>query len=154
MKQWKAENKDQQTRYRRKYENRTHVKLKKRVSRAIIHALSRNRINKTQDILSFLPYSIDDLRNHIESKFELWMNWSNWGRYNPETWDNAKPETWTWQLDHIKPMANHTYTCQEDPGFLEAWKLANLRPLKAKDNIILGARMKRVTKISEVQYGG
>lgn len=47
---------------------------------------------------------------------------------------------------HKIPMVNHTYDCQKDPGFVEAWKLENLRPLRAKDNIILGAKMKRIIR--------
>lgn len=41
-------------------------------------------------------------------------------------------------------MASHVYSCESDPGFREAWRLDNLRPLRSKDNIVLGAKMKRV----------
>lgn len=145
-KQWKANNVNKLRLYRNQYESRLDVKLKKRVSRAIHHALRKCGASKTADTLSFLPYSIDDLKKHLDSQFESWMNWDNWGRYDPKTWDDNDASTWTWQLDHKIPMANHTYSCQDDPGFLEAWKLENLRPLKAKDNIILGAKMKRTKR--------
>lgn len=145
-KQWKENNVDRLRLYRRQYESRPDVKLKKRVSRAIHHALRKRGSSKTADTLSFLPYGIKDLKKHLESQFEPWMSWENWGKYNPSTWDDSNPKTWTWQLDHKIPMANHTYSCQDDPGFLEAWKLENLRPLRAKDNIILGAKMKRTRK--------
>jgi hypothetical protein len=146
IRRWKLENSDQQRVYRRKYESQIKVKLKKRVSCAIIHQLNKANSCKTSSVLKFLPYSIEELRKHLEFQFEPWMNWDNWGVYNPKTWNDEDSLTWTWQLDHKIPMANHTYSCQDDPGFLEAWKLENLRPLKAKDNIILGAKMKRTKR--------
>jgi len=114
------------------------------VSRRIKHALTNRNATKISRTLSFLPYSIEELKLHLESQFESWMNWDNWGVYNPSKWDENDPSTWTWQLDHIKPMATHAYSCQSDPGFIEAWRLNNLRPLRSKENIVLGAKMKRV----------
>ena len=29
-----------------------------------------------------------DLKNHLESQFEDWMNWNNWGIYSPNLWDD------------------------------------------------------------------
>lgn len=101
---------------------------------------------KTLSILQILPYSIDDLKIHIENQFEPWMNWHNWGVYNSETWDENDSTTWTWQIDHIIPMAKYTYSCEKDREFLEAWQLTNLRPLRSKENIIMGARMERIHK--------
>lgn len=149
--QYKKNNKDHIKKYRAEYEARLHVKLKKRVSRAIHHALKRKNLKKTINTLSFLPYSIESLKTHLESQFEHWMNWDNWGVYNPKKWDDNDYNTWTWQIDHIKPMAKHVYYCQEDPEFAEAWKLENLRPLRAKDNIILGAKMKRIKNTTNLE---
>jgi len=147
---WKENNKDRVAKYQKDYESRIHIKLKKRVSRAIKRALVKRGSKKEFSTLLFLPYSIEELKRHLESKFESWMSWENWGIYNPSTWDENNPVTWTWQLDHIKPMANHVYSCQTDPEFIDAWRLENLRPLRSKDNIILGAKMKR----NKLVYGG
>lgn len=141
---YNTENVDKIREYRVNYENQLHVKLKKRVSRRIKHALTSRNARKNSRTLAFLPYSIEELKLHLESQFEPWMNWDNWGVYNPGTWDENDPSTWTWQLDHIKPMATYVYNCQSDPGFKEAWRLDNLRPLRSKDNIVLGAKMKRI----------
>jgi len=150
-KQWKAKNKKQQTLYRREYESQTHIRLKKTISAAIWKALKNKETSKTSSTLSFLPYSIDKLKTHIESQFEPWMSWDNWGMYELDTWDDNDSRTWTWQIDHKKPMARHVYSCQEDSEFLKAWELSNLRPLKSKENIILGAKMKRIKTINEVK---
>ncbi len=143
-KNWKIENAEHIRKYTTDYESQIHVKLKKRVSRRIKHALISCNARKISRTLAFLPYSIAELKLHLESQFESWMNWDNWGVYNPSTWDENNPSTWTWQLDHIKPMATHTYNCESDFGFREAWRLDNLRPLRSKENIVLGASMKRI----------
>jgi len=151
---WKAGNIEHVRNYRSSYENQTNVKLKKRVSRALKHALTKRGSKKITDTLSFLQYSIEELRLHIESRFESWMNWENWGAYKPSTWNEEDPNTWTWQLDHIKPMATHVYSCESDSGFKDAWRLENLRPLRSKENIIFGASMKRINKSNKVVIDG
>jgi hypothetical protein len=47
-------------------------------------------------------------------------------------------------------MATRVYSCQSDPGFIEAWRLENLRSLRSKDNIVLGAKMKRVKNTNKI----
>jgi hypothetical protein len=88
-----------------------------------------------QSILQCLPYTIAELRNHLENQFELWMTWENWGNYDPTTWDDSDPTTWTWQLDHIIPHSIFAYASMEDQAFKDCWALSNLRPLSAKQNI-------------------
>ena len=146
---YKANNKDRIRECQANYEKQTRVKLKKRVAKAIRQALIRRGSSKNTKTVALLPYSIEKLKLHLESQFEPWMNWENWGVYDPRKWDDNNPDTWTWQLDHVKPMASHIYNCESDPGFKDAWKLENLRPLKSKDNIILGARMKRANKFNQ-----
>lgn len=50
-------------------------------------------------------------------------------------------------------MANHVYSCEPDTEFRDAWKFENLRPLRSKDNIILGANMKRVKNTNKLICG-
>jgi len=144
--EWKDKNRNHIRQYIREYEARPHIRLRKRVSRAIKRALEAKGSRKKSSILSILPYSMDELKSHLESQFEPWMNWGNWGVYDPNSWDDADPGTWTWQIDHIDPMANFSYSCETDPGFLEAWAMKNLRPLKSKVNVIDGACKRRIHK--------
>ena len=90
---------------------------------------------------------------HLESRFETC---TNRGVYNPKTWNKNYCKTGTWQIDHIIPMAMRVYICDSDPGFLESWKLENLRPLRSKENTILGAKMQRINtkKNLEVNHVG
>lgn len=64
---------------------------------------------------------------HLESKFEPWMGWDNFGFYG-------------WHIDHIKPLAAFDYQTPDDPQFREAWALSNLRPLAAVDNWKKGSK--------------
>ena len=94
---------------------------------------------KDSSILKFLPYSIEELKSHLEKQFEPWMTWDNQGKYDPKTWDDTISTTWTWQLDHIIPQADLPYTSMTEENFKKCWVLENLRPYSAKQNSIDGA---------------
>jgi hypothetical protein len=114
-------------------------KLRAYVSNSIGRYLIANGSSKKgESILKYLPYTIEELRLHIESLFEAWMSWDNYGRYSIN-WDENNQVTWTWQLDHIVPHSMLPYDSFEHPNFLKCWALDNLRPLSAKQNIIDGA---------------
>ena len=110
-------------------------KLRKIISNAIYCALAKYNLSKGGSILDYLYYTMEELKKHIESLFEPWMTWENWGVYDPETWDDNDKSTWTWQLDHIIPASTFKYTSMDDSEFQKCWALSNLRPLNAKHNI-------------------
>ena len=111
-------------------------KLRCRVKNAVYCALLRNGASKNGgSILDHLPYSMDELRVHLENLFEPWMNWDNWGIYNPNTWDDNNSKTWTWHIDHIVKQSDLKYDSFEHPNFLRCWSLENLRPYSSKTNI-------------------
>lgn len=123
-------------------------KLRKSVAKTIRYYLQHNGSKKNgQSILGFLPYTIEELKVHIESLFEPWMSWDNWGSYNPETWDDNDPSTWTWSLDHKTPQSDLPYDSMEHPNFLKCWDFSNLRPYSAKQNVIDGATKIRHQKV-------
>src|ERR1700723_3439162 len=82
-----------------------------------IYLKSKNSSKNGNSISMYLSYSIQELKNHLEIQFEPWMSWENYGRYDPETWDDNDPATWTWQLDHIIPHSTFHYTSMEDQAF-------------------------------------
>lgn len=106
--------------------------------RSTIKSALRGKKNNLS-INNFLNYSMIELKQHIENKFESWMSWNNQGLYNKKTWDDNDQSTWTWQLDHIIPQSDSPYTSMEDDNFKRCWALDNLRPYSAKQNIIDGA---------------
>jgi len=72
-------------------------------------------------INQILGYSMDALREHLESKFDDKMNWDNYGTY--------------WHIDHIVGIANFNFTSYEDEAFKKCWSLENLQPLYGPDNL-------------------
>lgn len=96
-------------------------KLKKNVSRAISHVITK----KGNSVFKYLPYTTQELKCHLENNFDDKMSWGNYGSY--------------WHIDHIMPHSTFKYTSMEDQAFKECWSLNNLRPLEAKKNQSDGA---------------
>lgn len=117
------------------------IKLRHQISVLIRHYI--NLGTKKGSCMNYLPYTIQDLKQHLESKFEPWMTWENWGIYNYKSWNDQDPSTWTWQIDHIVSQSVLIYSSMEDENFKKCWSLENLRPLSAKQNISDGARLER-----------
>ena len=126
-----------------RYKNEPTFKIRKLVSGSILQSLLSHKSYKNGSILKFLPYSIQELKEHLEKQFEPWMSWSNWGKYNSLTWDNNNSTTWTWQIDHIVPHSIFQYSSMEDDSFKRCWALDNLRPLSAKQNYLDGVNRTR-----------
>ncbi len=89
------------------------------VSRAITQKLKRHGGSKNGSILKNLNYSMDDLKNHLESKFKDGMSWDNYGE---------------WHIDHKIPDSHFTYDKMNDEQFKLSWSLENLQPMWAIDN--------------------
>lgn len=132
---------------KRKYKNNrkktdTSYRLRLHISATITTSLRNHNSNKKngKSCFKFINYNVKQLKVHLESQFENWMTWSNWGVYNPKTWDDNDQSTWTWQIDHIIPQSKFSFTSMEDDSFKECWALENLRPYSAKQNISDGNR--------------
>ena len=111
-------------------------KIRTNISRSISKSLKKNNVIKNSSIIKYLAFSIQELKDHLINKFEPWMNFNNYGKYNPKTWNDNDPSTWTWQIDHIIPHSNFKYLSMEDKEFKKCWDLNNLRPLSSKQNIL------------------
>lgn len=110
-------------------------KLRSYASRDIRKAIKKNGSSKNGlSITKYLPYAIEELKQHLESQFEDWMTWDNWGVYQASKWDDNDLSTWKWQLDHIEPQSKFSYTSMDCDEFRKCWALSNLRPYSAKQN--------------------
>lgn len=89
---------------------------------------------KSNCMFKFVPFTLDDFLKHLESQFEWWMTWSNYGTYRKSNWNDNDPSTWKWSLDHIIPQSQLKFSSYDDPNFNRCWALENLRPLSAKKN--------------------
>lgn len=128
-------------RQRRKEKENSSSVVREAVSRMVWRTMSD--LNLTKDSKSvwkdILPYSPQELWNHLEKQFEPWMNKNNHGTYRRADWDDNDSSTWKWQLDHLIPHSCFKYTSMEEE-FKKCWALSNLRPLSAKQNLLDGNR--------------
>jgi len=164
VKKWKSDNSVHTSNWNAKYreENKVHItkrkkeydvnrrkkdpayKLRRDISSFINLIFRRRGSSKLgKSITKFLPYSIQDLKDHLEKQFEPWMTWQNRGIYNAKLWDDNDSSTWSWQIDHIIPNSTFEYLSMEDYAFKECWALNNLRPLSARQNVLDGAKRTR-----------
>jgi hypothetical protein len=129
----------QSRRAKERYQNDPNFRMRKVVSKAISRALKLNNHSKNgKSCLNFLPYTIRQFKEYLESKFEPWMNWNNYGVY--------KADMLTWQIDHIIPQSDLPYISMEDENFKKCWSLDNLRPLSSKQNMMDGINKTRHQK--------
>ena len=131
-KRYAIKNRDKLSLYRNeRLKNNLQVRLKSNVSCLIRQRLKRNSISKKgKSTWDFLPYTVDELKQHLEKQFEPWMNWKNWGRGNGK-----------WNIDHKIPDCSFNYASVDDEAFQKCWALENLHPMDAIENIKKGNKI-------------
>lgn len=132
--------------YKERRINDPNFRIRASVSANINFYLKSNDSSKNgESCLDYLPYSINELKKHLEDQFEPWMTWENYGRYDTKIWDDNDPTTWTWQIDHVIPQSTFKYASMKDQAFKDCWALSNLRPLSSKQNFLDGVKRIRHT---------
>lgn len=117
-------------------------KVRKNLSRMVnLYLHKGGYASKGISFFAAVGYTLDDLRAHLESLWEPWMNWENYGPY---TLDGGR----TWQVDHIIPQSKLPYDSVQHPNFIQCWALTNLRPLDSKENVEKGNRSISVEHVS------
>lgn len=103
-------------------------RLKKRLRTRLWHAMKHDW--KTGSAVHDLGCSVAELKIYLESKFEQWMTWENYGPY--------RKDVKTWNVDHIIPLDAVDLTdCDQ---LKKVCHFTNLRPLESKKNLIKGNR--------------
>ena len=105
-----------------KYHNNIMHKLRVLMHSGIWRSLRGNKHGMSWEKLT--GYTCQDLKDHLESKFDDKMNWENCGSY--------------WHIDHIVPIDSFNFTSYDDEAFKKCWSLQNLQPLYGPDNISKG----------------
>lgn len=95
-------------------------RIRDNASRAVNHALKKQGSTKGGSTFSALPYSPQDLVEHLEKQFDETMTWDNYGSY--------------WDVDHIYPQSLLPYDSLDHPNFQKCWALSNLQPLEKRTN--------------------
>lgn len=101
------------------------VKIKLNVSRMIYQKLKK-RLASKETLSTFkdiLPYTIEQLMNHLESQFEDGMTWENYGKGEGK-----------WEIDHNIPDSWFNYKSVHDKEFKKSWALENLQPMWSLQN--------------------
>ena len=103
-------------------------KLRHSVSRLMWQYLRRRLSGKQKkSVFSILPYTLENLMEHLESNFLPEMTWKNYGKNG-------------WSIDHTKADSKFNYNSINDIGFKKSWKLENLKPMWHLDNCSKGAK--------------
>ena len=105
-------------RRKRKMKNDLVYRLKIKLRKKIRESLKNNGYTKKSNTYTILGCSYEDFKLYIESQFEDWMGWDNYGLYNGE-------ENYGWDLDHIVPLSSAQ--CEEDIIRLNHY--SNIQPL-------------------------
>ena len=101
-------------------------KLKCNIRTMIYKSLKKNNFSKKSKSYEILGCSFNEFKIYIESKFEPWMNWNNYGNWNGQ----PKEINVAWDIDHIIPL--DTATTEQE--IIKLNHYSNLQPLCSKIN--------------------
>ena len=94
------------------------LRLKENIGSNIRNSLRKNNFTKKSRTTEILGCSKIDFKLYIESKFETWMNWNNYGKYNGEF-------NYGWDIDHIIPISS----AKTEEDIIKLNHYTNLQPL-------------------------
>lgn len=98
-------------------------KLSWNMSRTIRKSLRNNKVGRHWETL--VPYTLEELKQHLENLFQPGMFWDNYGLFG-------------WHVDHVIPRSFFGKESLQNPKskeFQECWTLENLQPLWAEENL-------------------
>lgn len=123
QKEYYVNNKESLNEYKKKwfnekYNNDEIFRLKSSISSLIRSSFRKKSYTKESKSVELLGCSIEEFKLYLESKFEDWMNWDNYGRYD------GSPKS-GWDIDHNIPISSAEN--KEDLEKLNHY--SNLQPL-------------------------
>lgn len=117
MKEWRRKNPEKLLEYGRKRRKDPIKKLRLNMSTRIWLVLKSKGKAKNKKTLEVLGTDIDFFKSYLEEKFDVNMNWNNYGSY--------------WHVDHIIPLDSG----KTEEEIYRLCHYTNLQPLEAKENI-------------------
>lgn len=107
-------------------------------SRNIHHSLTIRGISKNRRRWEkIVGYTVRELKEHLEKLFTAGMSWNSYGKRG-------------WEIDHILPVSFFEYKTTDDVEFKMCWRLKNLQPLWAKDNV---RKSNKILKMKGIENG-
>ena len=120
IQQYKSENRDKVNAYKKKRRQDPAFRIKTTMSKRVTKLLHSKGKGKKSSFLKAVGYTLDDLRQHLESHFVDNMGWHNYGT--------------EWVVDHYVPHILFDYDSTEEVQFRICWSLDNLYPLDWNTN--------------------
>ena len=110
-------------RYRERRKTDPLFKLITNLKRNIRGGLKKQGFIKKSKTIDILGCSFEEFKSHLESKFESWMTWDNYGLYNGEL-------DYGWDIDHIIPISS----AKTEEDIIRLNHFSNHQPLCSKIN--------------------
>lgn len=124
VKKYYEQNKEKRNNwYNEKRKNDSLFRLKTNIKASIKNSFKRNSYKKISKTELILGCTYEEFKQHIESLWEPWMNWDNYGLYNGEL-------NYGWDIDHIIP----TSSAATEEELIKLNHYTNLQPLCSKVN--------------------
>jgi hypothetical protein len=101
-------------------------KLSKSIRTLIGNGIRNNSFKKNTKTQLILGCSIQELKLYLESQFQEWMNWDNYGNPKDKIFDLNK----TWDIDHIIPLSS----AKTEEEVIKLNHYSNLQPLCSYTN--------------------
>jgi hypothetical protein len=121
---WRENNKEYQKNYMKNRILTDDIFRASTKTRSMIkNSFIRMYTKKSKSTTLILGCSFDEFKIYLESKFEEWMTWKNYGKYNGKL-------NYGWDIDHIIPISSAT--SEEDVIKLNHY--TNLQPLCSYTN--------------------
>ena len=98
-------------------------RLKTSIRRSIWNSLNSMNYTKKSKTFVILGISYNEFKLYIESKFEEWMSWENYGKYDGSL-------NYGWDLDHITPISS----AKTEEDVIRLNNYTNFQPLCSKVN--------------------
>ena len=111
-------NKSATIKRKEKYHSDRFFALKENIRTNLKTIFKTNNFSKKNKTIDILGCSSEQFKLFIESKWESWMTWDNYGLYNGEL-------NYGWDIDHIIP----TSLAQDEETLIRLWHHSNLQPL-------------------------
>jgi len=126
-KKWRDNNKEEINKYKREYESRRKsedklYKLSGSIRSLISTSFRKKYTIKSKKTIEILGCSFEEFKLHIEGKFDINMNWENYGTY--------------WHLDHMIPIS----WSKNEEELIKLNHYSNYQPLYWKENLKKGNR--------------
>ncbi len=101
-------------------------KIKKNIRSLVSNSISGFGKKKNTKTAEILGCSFEEFKTYLESKFESWMSWDNYGKYNGQL-------NFGWDLDHIIPISS----AKTEEAVISLNHYTNFQPLCSYINRVL-----------------